>query len=54
MVMNGLPTELKFGNDENVENFILLCASWHRSCHVKYSNQKLAKKEKPAEKNAPQ
>ena len=49
-VINGLPTELKFGNDETVENFTSHCLSWHRSRHVKYNNQKLAKKEKTAEK----
>ena len=48
--INGLPTELKFGNDETVKNFTSHCVLVHRSCHVKYNNQKLAKKEKTAEK----
>ena len=49
-VINGLPTELKFRSEESVENFTSHCASWHRSRHVKFSNQKLAKKETTAEK----
>ena len=49
--INSLLTELKFGTDETVDNFVSHRASWHRSCHVKYSNQKLAKKEKKVRKN---
>lgn len=52
-IINGLPTELKFGEDETAENFTSHRVSWHRSCHMKYSNQKLAKKEKSAEKRTP-
>ncbi|PIK36059.1 hypothetical protein BSL78_27124 [Apostichopus japonicus] len=46
-----LPTELKFGSDETVDTFVNNSASWHESCHVQFSNYKLARARKRKESN---
>lgn len=46
-----LPTELKFGSDETVDTFVNNSASWHKSCHVQFSNYKLARARKRKESN---
>ena len=45
--INALPVQLNLEN-ETVENLIQHSASWHKSCHLKFSNSKLerAKKKK--------
>jgi hypothetical protein len=46
-----LPAELYFGSDETVDNFASHSASWHKSCHLKFNNSKLAKAKKKREHN---
>ena len=46
-----LPAELYFGSDETVANFASHSASWHKSCHLKFNNSKLAKAKKKRERN---
>ena len=41
--IGALPAELYFGSDETVANFASHSASWHKSCHLKFNNSKLAK-----------
>ena len=49
--LGALPTELCFGTDETAENFACHSVSWHKSCHLKYNNTKLAKAKKKREHN---
>ena len=44
--IGALPAELYFGNDKTVANFAFHSASWHKFCHLKINNSKLAKAEK--------
>ena len=47
--LDAVPAELYFGNEENVETFVTHSASspsWHKSCHLKFNNSKLAKAKK--------
>ena len=36
-----LPVVLKFSNDITVKNLVQNQAAWHKSCHEKFSNEKL-------------
>ncbi len=49
--INLLPTGLKFGSDQTVDTFVKNSASWHKSCHVQFSNYKLARARKRKESN---
>lgn len=49
--IGALPAELYFGSDETVDNFASHSASWHKSCHLKFNNSKLAKAKKKREHN---
>ena len=49
--IGALPVKLYFGSDETVENFVSHSASWHKSCHLKFNNSKLAKTNKKREPN---
>lgn len=44
--IDALPVELMFGSDETVENFASHSASWHKSCHLKFSSSKVTKAKK--------
>ena len=46
-----LPAEQYFGSDETVANFASHSASWHKSCHLKFKNSKLAKAKRKRERN---
>jgi len=46
--IDALPTELYFGNDETASSFASHSASWHKSCHLKFNNSKLAKAKEKA------
>ncbi|CAG9822112.1 unnamed protein product [Phaedon cochleariae] len=41
--IDALPVELSFGINENANTFASHSASWHKSCHLKFNNSKLAK-----------
>ena len=43
---NVLPTHIFFEADESAASFAMHNASWHKSCHLKYNNSKLAKAKK--------
>ena len=43
---NALPTPIFFEADESAASFAMHNASWHKSCHLKYNNSKLAKAKK--------
>ena len=43
---NALPTPISFEADESAVSFAMHNASWHKSCHLKYNNSKLAKAKK--------
>ena len=32
--------QLYFGNDTSADGLLAHCASWHKSCHLKYNNDK--------------
>ena len=32
--------QLYFGNDTSANGLLAHCASWHKSCHLKYNNDK--------------
>ena len=49
--IGALPAELYFGSDETVANFASHSASWHKSCHLKFNNSKIAKAKKKREHN---
>ena len=40
---DGLPVELKFGDDVDVDSLCHNYGSWHKSCHLKFSLLKLKK-----------
>jgi len=42
--IGALPVKLQFAC--NVEDFVTNSASWHKSCHLKFNNSKLAKAKK--------
>ena len=44
--VNALPTPIFFEADECAASFSMHNASWHKSCHLKYNNSKLAKAKK--------
>ena len=44
--INALSTKLYFQWDCSVGDFATHNASWHKSCHLKYNNSKLAKAKK--------
>ena len=41
--IDALPTNICFGDDINVDDLKSHNASWHKSCHLKYSASKLAR-----------
>lgn len=41
--IDALPTELYFSDVETTNNFASYLASWHKSCHLRFNNAKLAK-----------
>ena len=41
--IDALPVKLCFGSDETAVSFASHSASWHKSCHLKFSNSKLSK-----------
>lgn len=41
--IDALPVRLCFGSDQTADNFASHSASWHKSCHLKFNNSKLAK-----------
>jgi len=41
--IDALPAVLYFGRDETADNFALHSAAWHKSCHLKFNNSKLAR-----------
>lgn len=43
MATDNLPTKLYFWNDENASNLASHSASWHKSCHLKFSSSELTK-----------
>lgn len=45
---NALPTELKFGDNVDVDCLCLNQGSWHKSCHLKFSLSKLKKAQERA------
>lgn len=49
--IDALPTELHFSDAETASNFASHSASWHKSCHLKFNNSKLAKARKSKMKN---
>uniref|UniRef100_UPI00358EABF1 uncharacterized protein n=1 Tax=Myxine glutinosa TaxID=7769 RepID=UPI00358EABF1 len=49
--IGALPAELYFGSDETVDNFASHSASWHKSCHLKFNNSKLARAKTKREHN---
>jgi len=49
--IGALPAKLCFGSNETVDNFASHSASWHKSCHLKFNNFKLAKAKKKREHN---
>jgi len=40
-VLGALPVVLKFSNNITTEELVQNHASWHKSCYVKFSNEKL-------------
>lgn len=46
--INALPTSICFGSDVTASNFEMNSASWHKSCHLKFNNTKLARAKKGA------
>lgn len=46
-----LPAEFYFESDETVDNFANHSVSWHKPCHLKFNNSKLAKAKKKRERN---
>ena len=44
--LNALPTSICFGDNVSAADFVTHLASWHKSCHMKYNNSKLAKARK--------
>ncbi|KAK4327847.1 hypothetical protein Pmani_001696 [Petrolisthes manimaculis] len=50
-VVDAVPVELLFGNNETVENYVSHSAAWHKSCHLKFSSSKLAKAKKRTHKH---
>ena len=44
--INALPTKLSFPCDYSAGDLATHNASWHKSCHLKYNNSKLAKAKK--------
>ena len=44
--INALPTTIYFGSDVTAFDFETNNASWHKSCHLKFNNTKLAKARK--------
>lgn len=45
---DGLPVELKFGDDVDVDCLCRNHGSWHKSCHLKFSISKLKKAQERA------
>lgn len=41
--IDALPTEPYFSDVETTNNFASYLASWHKSCHLRFNNAKLAK-----------
>ncbi|KAK3889204.1 hypothetical protein Pcinc_006775 [Petrolisthes cinctipes] len=50
-VIDAVPVELLFGNNETVEKFVSHSAAWHKSCYLKFSSSKLAKAKKRTHKH---
>ena len=44
--IDALPTNIYFGSEDSASDFASHCAAWHKSCHLKYNNSKLAKAKK--------
>ena len=44
--LNALPTRICFAENVSAANLVTHCASWHKSCHLKYNNSKLTKARK--------
>ena len=44
--INALPTSISFGSDVTASDFEINFASWHKSCHLKFNNTKLARAKK--------
>ena len=46
--IDALPAVVYYGNDESADSFATHCAywAWHKSCHLKFNNSKLAKAKK--------
>jgi len=50
--LNALPTKIYFQSNLSAADFAVHNASWHKSCHLKYNNTKLAKAQKRKANNA--
>ena len=44
--VNALPNNIYFGSDVTASHFEINGASWHKSCHLKFNNTKLARARK--------
>ena len=44
--INVLPTSICFGSDLTASDFEMNCASWHKSCRLKFNNTKLSRAKK--------
>ncbi|KAJ8349373.1 hypothetical protein SKAU_G00245030 [Synaphobranchus kaupii] len=49
--INALPTKLYFGDGQTASNFASHSASWHKYCHLKFNNFKLAKAKEKRQHN---
>ena len=50
--LNALPTKIHFQSNLSASDLAMYNASWHKSCHLKYNNTKLAKAQKRKANNA--